>query len=136
MALSGSSGFVGTRSARRSTSRRGTGFLVEALFVLALLMACMAVVVRLFLLAQTEGARANRVSEAVIVATSCAEEFCAHPTHVEGSSSRDGYDVACQVTPERRENGVLYEAHIVVSAQGETLYELDTARYVSGGESS
>ena len=29
--------------------------------------------------------------------------------------------------------GTLYEAHIQVSSDGEVLYELDTARYVSEG---
>ena len=134
MALSSGSAFGETHSSRRQTNRRGTGFLVEALFVLAFLMACVAVFVRLFSAAQLEGMRANNTSEAIIVATNCAEEFCANPTEVEKTSSRDGFDVTCDVSPQQRDGGTYYTAHIVVSAQGETFYELDTSRYVSGGE--
>ena len=136
MALSGGSAFGEVHSARHQVNRRGTGFLVEALLVLALLMACLAVFVRLFSAAQLEGLHANHISEAVIVATNCAEEFCADPTGVDGSSSRDGFDVTCEVTPTRRDGGTYYEAHIVVSANDEKLYELDTSRYVSGGDAS
>ena len=136
MALSRDDTTTSQRSIRRAGTRRGTAFLVEALFVLVLLMASIAVFVRLFSGAQLAGMHANRTSQAVIAATNCAEEFCADPQGVAPKSTQGDFVITCDVTPTKRQAGTYYEAHIVVSAEGETIYELVSARYVSGGDAS
>lgn len=121
---------TGTASRLRG-AHRGTAFLVEALVVLALLMASLSVFVRLFTSAQLVGLNATQASQAVLLATNKAEEFAADPTGVEKTTSQDGFTTTCEVTETRRTAGTLYDATITVSDERGELYELHTARYVS-----
>lgn len=123
----------------RSGARHGMAFFVEALVIMAFLMMSLAVFVQLFATAQLEGASANRLSEAVLVATNRAEEFSADPVAVQASTTEGDFEVTCDVTPTTRAGGTYYEATIHVLADGEQVYELQTARYVtnaSGGEAT
>lgn len=127
---------MGSGAVRQHTSQRGMAFLVEALIILAFLMLSLAVFVRLFVGAQLEGIAANRKSEAVLAATNIAEEFSANPTGVATTSEVGDLVVTCDVKPDKREAGTLYNATIVVTHDSEEVYRLQTARYVSGGEVS
>jgi hypothetical protein len=123
----------------RADRRRGMAFLIEALFVLGFLMFALAIFVQLFSRAQIEGLKANQLSEAVLVATNCAEEFSANPQGAEGTKTQGDFEVVCTVTPTKRANGVLYEATIQVMSKSAQVYELHTARYVSasrGGDAA
>ena len=44
----------------------------------------------------------------------------------------DGLTVVCEVVPEPLSAGVLYRASIAVTADGEEVFSLATARYVAG----
>lgn len=142
----------------------GTAFLIEALVLVAFLMAALAVVLSLFASARAEEARAARLSEAVTLAQNAAEAFAATDEPVSracreaGAQTGDLYVVAVDVAAEERAAGTLYTATISVSAAdtskgadvaegaadatnaesaagGEALYTLDTARYVAANTS-
>lgn len=142
----------------------GTAFLIEALVLVAFLMAALAVVLSLFASARTEEARAARLSEAVTLAQNAAEAFAATDEPVSrvsqeaGAQTGDLYVVTVDVAAEERAAGTLYTATISVSAAetsegadvaegaagatnaesaagGEALYTLDTARYVAASTS-
>lgn len=115
----------------RSGSRHNTAFLVEALVVLAFLMVSLAVFVQLFSKAQLEGLSANRLSEAVLIATNRAEEFSANPTAVPEQTNEEDLVVRCDVTPTKRDAGTLYDATITVLDGNEEVYTLHTSRYVA-----
>lgn len=77
---------------------------------------------------------------------SSAESEAANPTAAadvsagaaEGSEAaleaNDDFQLNRNVEQHKQEAGVLYEAHITVSHDGEVVYELDTSRYVSNKE--
>lgn len=142
----------------------GTAFLIEALVLVAFLMAALAVVLSLFASARAEEARAARLSEAVTLAQNAAEAFAATDEPVSrvrqeaGTQTGDLYVVAVDVAAEGRGAGTLYTATISVTAAdtpegagaaegaagatnaesaagGEALYTLDTARYVAASAS-
>ncbi len=118
-------------SSRSNSTHRGMAFLVEALVVLAFLMTSLAVFVQLFSSAQIKGLHSERLSRAVILATNTAEEFSAHPTTIEESTTEDGLTIVCDVDDEKRDAGTLYNATITVRDGEEDVYTLHTARYVS-----
>lgn len=146
-----------SRIRRTSTADRrpwhGAAFIVEALVLLAFLVASLGVLASLMGAAHERNAVADRLSYAVILASNEAEAFAAEPSgaasttrhvfedgalqQVEGDGAEaDGSDAAVyevQRSVERRgqEAGTLYEARITVSCEGRTLYQLDTSRYVS-----
>lgn len=92
----------------------GAAFLVEAMLLLVFIMVSLAVFTQLFA-ASAERANASRsLTDAVSVATSVAERFCADPTSVEGEYAEDDLQVVCQVTSEKRAGGVMYYATINV----------------------
>lgn len=142
----------------------GTAFLIEALVLVAFLMAALAVVLSLFASARAEEARAARLSEAVTLAQNAAEAFAATDKPVSrvrqeaGTQTGDLYVVAVDVAAEEHAAGTLYTATISVAAAdtsggagaaegasgatnaesasgGEALYTLDTARYVASSAS-
>lgn len=142
----------------------GTAFLIEALVLVAFLMAALAVVLSLFASARAEEARAARLSEAVTLAQNAAEAFAATDEPVSrvcqeaGTQTDDLYVVAVDVAAEERAAGTLYTATISVTAADtsegadaaegasgatnaesavgdEALYTLDTARYVAASAS-
>lgn len=118
----------------------GTAFMVEALVLLAVLVSCMAVFTQLFTHALSTAHNSERLSGAVTVAQSAAEEFSADPVAVsagqevgEGvaANGADGFTVTCNVTSERQNAGTVYAAHISVADEDGQVYELDATRYVS-----
>lgn len=120
-----------------------TAFLVEALILLVVLIASMAVFTQLFAHSTAIANHADRMTQAVIVAENAAEEFSSNPASVAsgrevgegvaaGASAPDGLKVACEVESESASAGTLYTAHITVSDDSEELYALDAKRYVSG----
>lgn len=121
-----------SNTSRARTSRRGMAFFIEALVVLFFLMLSLAVFVRLFSGAQIEGMQANKLSEAVLVATNRAEEFSANPTAVKDLAYEGDLMVSCDVEETKMASGILYEATITVSDESGELYVLETARYVHG----
>lgn len=117
-----------------------TAFMVEALVLLAVLVACMAVFTQLFAHALTTTHNSERLSSAVAVAQSAAEEFSADPVAVcagqevgQGIAAHgtDEFSVSCNVSSTPQEAGTLYAAHISVSDENGQAYELDATRYVS-----
>lgn len=113
----------------------GTAYLVEAMVLLAFLVAALAVCSALFAQSLSTAREQSRLERAVAVATDTAERFSADPSDPEGCipDDTDGLDVACDVTPEQNAAGTLYEATITVSDGGQQVYTLTTARYVEGG---
>lgn len=128
MALS--SEFGSSSSISHRATHKGMAFLVEALVVLAILMVSLAVFVRLFTSAQLEAVHAKNLSQAVVIATNRAEEFAADPTQVESSTEEGEFTVLCDVKPNPSKDGTLYDATIEVRKDGETLYTLQTSRYL------
>lgn len=120
-----------------------TAFLVEALILLVVLIASMAVFTTLFSYSASRSADAERLSSAVTVAQNAAEEFSSNPQGVsknkfvgEGvAKNGDGkFQVTCDVTESDQGTGTLYTAHISVSDSEGEAYAIDASRYVSGGE--
>lgn len=118
-------------SKRTGSGHRGMAFLIEALVVLAFLMASLAVFVKLFTSAQLEGLGANNLSQAVILASNTAEEFSVDPTGVQETTTEGNFVVTCEVAEEEHDAGTLYNATITVTDGTNELYTLRTARYVS-----
>lgn len=125
---------------KERTNWSGTAFMVEALVLLAVLVACMAVFTQLFTHALSTANDSERLSNAVTVAQSAAEEFSADPAAVyagqpvgEGvaANGADGLDVTCDVSRAQQGAGTMYTAHISVADANGPVYELDTTRYVS-----
>lgn len=141
-----------SRRAKASDRRtwHGAAFIVEALVLLAFLMASLAVLVGLMGSAHERGSAADELSCATILAANDAEKFAADPAaphdaerfaSVDGSlvklgdgNAEDGtpvYELVRIVTPRTQEAGTLYEARILVSCDGKPVYELSTSRYAS-----
>ena len=139
-------------AARRGTDTtwHGTAFVVEALVLLAFLAFALAVFMQLFGVSHARGAEERQLTQAVLLASNAAEEFAATPQagstsaafDAEGNAldaAADGegvYVVSSEVTPERTEGGTMYRANIVVTCDGETVYQLESARYVSNGSAT
>jgi hypothetical protein len=121
---------TGTMSARHDN----IAFLVEALVLLVVLMASLAVFTNLFASAQREGRHSARTTHAIILATNAAEAFSADPQVGEVTSSSDGLRVSCHAQAEPAGPGKMYRAEVTVVEEdtGETLYTIETARYVRG----
>lgn len=126
-------------SKKGKTPWSSTAFMIEALVLLFVLVASLAVFTTLFAFSATNAQQAKRVSEASVVAQNVAEEFVADPAGVvigdtvgAGAALGGGtWTVSCEITGiQQGEVGALYTAHITVSdAQGEA-YALNTSRYV------
>ena len=138
-------------------SWHGMAFIVEALVLLAFLVASLAVLIQLMGAAQERGMVADELSNAIVLASNDAEAFAARPTDDDATSLfalSDGALVEIVGAPDRAEEanvgdsgavyevvrtverrveaaGTLYEAHIEVACDGRTVYGLDTSRYVS-----
>lgn len=117
---------------------RNVAFLIEAMIVLALFMACMSIFVQLLSSAQLQGRLASIRSDAVLAATNRAEEFCANPTDIDEVTQEGDLVVTCVVDPTSHKAGTLYSATITVSHNEQEIYTLHTARYVhnAGGDAS
>ncbi|MBO7675525.1 MAG: hypothetical protein J6S63_11025 [Atopobiaceae bacterium] len=133
-----SSDMLAEEARMERSSRRNVAFLVESMFVLALLMASTAIFVQIFSSAQLEGRDANRLSHAVVAATNYAEEFSANPSATPASVTEEDLQITCDVDVITYKGGKLYDATINVAYSGEHVYTLHTARYVHtpGGDKS
>ena len=117
-----------------------TAFFIEALVLMAALVACLAVFAQLLGSSAATAQQAQRLQRAVSVAQYAAEEFSADPVAVSQGKQvgngvalhgADGYSVACDVSEQPKSSGTLYTAHVTVSDGSGEAYSLDASRYVS-----
>ena len=118
----------------RETSFSHAAFTVEATILLVFLVGALAVFTQLFARATSTSQEAAQLEEAIVLATDTAERFSADPTNVEASTTQDDLTVTCSVTQTQETGGTLYNAHITVTSENATVYDITTARYVSGVE--
>ena len=112
----------------------GTALVVEALLILVVVVACLAVFVRLFGFAFATNWEDQHRAQAIILASNQAERFAAdYSPNQEGAfvEETNGYTITRVVTAHPTERGVLYSASIAVDWGDTPLYQLDTAHYVS-----
>ncbi len=137
----------------RSSAFSGAAFVIEALILLVFLAACLALFMSMFGTANEIGVENTRQEQAITLAANEAELFAADPTGSFGahevsvatglagrtatsaSPETEIFTVRCDVTPEAMAAGTLYRALITITFEGETLYSLQTAHYVSDTES-
>lgn len=144
-----------TLSTRRDNAGRrpwhGAAFIMEALLLLAFIVASLAVLMQLFGVAHERSASASELSNAVVLASNEAEVFAAAPSDTDAThyftlvddelvetnaadtqaENNDAFTVTRTVERKSESAGALYSAHISVERSDAVLYELDTARYVS-----
>ena len=127
-----------------SSSWVNAAFLVESLVLLAAIVAAMAVFSSLFANATITSRDAQKLTEAVQLASNAAEEFSNDPVAVANGqpvglgaavsgTKADGLSLQVSVESEPQGAGTLYTAHIAVSGQDpdeDELYALDASRYV------
>lgn len=118
------------RAARRAERTRST-YLVEALLLLACLLVVLAVVMALFGFAAAQGTQTAHAQQAMTLAQNAAERFAADPANVPPEQTADGFTVRCDVTEEPQAAGTMLHATITVERDGETAFQLQTARYAS-----
>lgn len=92
----------------------GVAFLVEAMLLLVVLIASLAVFTQLFGAAVDRGERSEQLSQAVAAVSSATEEFIANPSQAGGVWRQGDLVVSCQVEGEERAGGTLW--HATVSA--------------------
>lgn len=112
----------------------GMGFIIEAVVLLTFVAVCLAVFFRLFAYAESSSRSNTELSQAVVLASNTAEQFCINPDEFETYTTSDGnLQLACTVDTQERTSGVMYHANIsVTSAEtGEVVYTLTTSKYVS-----
>jgi Tfp pilus assembly protein PilV len=118
-----------------------TAFMVEALILLVVLIASMAVFTQLFARSWTRANESDRLTNAVVVAQNAAEEFCSDPVAVKNGQTvgqgiaKNGsgnFKVECKVTETSKEAGTLYTANISVSDGEGVVYQVTSSQYVSG----
>ena len=113
---------------------RGRTYLVEALLLLACLLAVACVVMAVFTRSLEVGVQTQREQEAIVLAQNAAERFAADPLSVPYETDEGEYRVLCTVSTFPRPNGTWYDAHVAVMCAGEEAFSLDTARYVSASD--
>lgn len=114
-----------------STAWHGAAFVVEALLLLVFLAFALAVFMQLFGAAHSRGIEERQLTQAVLLASNDAEVFASNPQAGSSATRFDAYAVDREVTTERSQSGTLYRATIVVTYDGQDVYELESARYVS-----
>lgn len=123
-----------------TTTWHGAAFVVEALLLLVFLAFALAVFMQLFGAAHSRGVEERQLTQAVLLASNDAEAFAANPKAGTETTEFDAYTVEREVSTERSQSGLLYRATITVMHDGQGVYELETARYVSdaakGGDAS
>ena len=135
-------GFASHRSVRKGTHHTwsGTAFVVEALVLLAFMVASLAILLTLFSDAHLRAEDTLKLEAAVAVAGDEAEAFGANPFAVPAEQDVTYQDQTCTVrlTPEATvySGGVLFNATISVMFDNEELYTVQTARYVRSGAST
>ena len=124
----------GRETMRPAAPWRGTAFLVEACLLLAVVAGCVAVFAALFSRAGLEGARAEELTRAVVVARDAAEVFAAEGEDAAGEREVGTLSVRVDVTGDDEVAGLLRAVITVRDAEGAEVYRLETAR--AGGEES
>lgn len=157
---------VERRGGRPGASRRdggraswhGTALLVEALVLLAFLVASLALFMQVFAQARGMGAEGSELAQAVAMASNLAEEFAADPATEPEPLERDGLTASCEVATVAADDvggltgsdaddassdgssgaaGTLYRATILVTdGDGDEVYRLVTERYASGDDAA
>ena len=126
-----------------SKTKVNTAFLIEALVLMAVLIASMAV----FTHSAVAAHQAEDLTRATLLAQNAAEEFSSDPAavaagktvgqgvaagNVSAVDGSDGLTVSCDVDSDAQGRGTLYTAHITVSDDSGEVYALDASRYESG----
>lgn len=142
-------------------SWHGTALLVEALVLLAFLVASLALFMQVFAQARGMGAEGSELAQAVAMASNLAEEFAADPATEPEPLERDGLTASCEVATVAADDadhagsqtdpdadgapagdssgaaGTLYRATILVTdGDGDEVYRLVTERYARGAATS
>lgn len=142
-------------------SWHGTALLVEALVLLAFLVASLALFMQAFAQARGMGAEGSQLAQAVAMASNLAEEFAADPATEPEPLERDGLTASCEVATVAADGadgtcsqtgpdadgapagdssgaaGTLYRATILVTdGDGDEVYRLVTERYARGAATS
>ena len=140
-----------------SKTKVNTAFLIEALVLMAVLIASMAVFTQLFTHSAVAAHQAEDLTRATLLAQNAAEEFSSDPAavaagktvgqgvaagktvgqgvaagNVSAVDGSDGLTVSCDVDSDAQGRGTLYTAHITVSDDSGEVYALDASRYESG----
>ena len=120
-----------------SKTKVNTAFLIEALVLMAVLIASMAVFTQLFTHSAVAAHQAEELTRATLLAQNAAEEFSSDPAavaagNVSAVDGSDGLTVSCDVDSDAQGRGTLYTAHITVSDDSDEVYALDASRYESG----
>lgn len=148
---------AGRRDGGRA-SWHGTALLVEALVLLAFLVASLALFMQVFAQARGMGADGSELAQAVAMASNLAEEFAADPATEPEPLERDGLTASCEVATvaaggaDGQTNsgaddatsggssgaaGTLYRATILVTdGDGDEVYRLVTERYANGDDAA
>lgn len=116
-----------------SATWHGAAFVMEALLLLVFLAFALAVFMQLFGVAHSRGTEERQLTQAVLLASNDAEAFAAAPQAGTVATTFDAYAVEREVSTERSQGGTLYRAIITVTCEGRSVYELESARYVSDG---
>ena len=146
-------------------SWHGTALLVEALVLLAFLVASLALIMPACAQARGMGAEGSELAQAVSMASNLAEEFAADPAAEPEPLERDGLTASCAVATVAADDadgadgqtgpdaddapsggsssdssgaaGTLYRATILVTdGDGDEVYRLVTERYASGDDAA
>ena len=159
---------VGADAGRRGggwASWHGNALLVEALVLLAFLVASLALFMHVFAQARGMGAEGSQLAQAVAMASDLAEEFAADPAAEPEPLERDGLTASCAVATVAADDvggadgqagsgaddapsgvssdgssgaaGTLYRATILVTnGDGDEVYRLVTERYASDDDAA
>ena len=116
----------------------GSAFIVEAILLLAFLVASSAVFVQLFSAASLRSDESSVMATAVAAASTTAERFAGDPKNVQETTEYDGLIVSCKTDSVKRAGGTMYHADITVYASGDApvgdgtvIYAVSTSTYVS-----
>ena len=117
---------------------RGTALIVEVLIILVVVVACLGVFAKLFSYAYSSNLYDQHRAHAITLATSEAEVFAAQTEISTGTFTENSgeYAVTSTISSTPSARGTLYNATISVSYEDEEIYTLETAHYISAGESS
>lgn len=133
----------------------GAAFIVESLLLLAFMAGTLAVLLNIFAQSYTVGSQSQDKALAIVAATNTAETFAAAPEEGLFISPEGDFVTNCVVEAEKTSSGTMYYAHIAVYSLSDIevhdntleamrdyflvhydslvpVYELDTARFVSG----
>lgn len=122
------------RDGRGTTPWSGTAFLVEACILLAIVTGSVGVFASLFAAASRTGAEAEQLTRAVVAARDAAERFGAEALVGEWEASGSDLVVRVEAEPDDAVPGLLRALITVSDANGDVVYELETAR--AGGDAS